>query len=440
MPETESENIVDQFFHLLQQLLLPNWSDLILLLPWVLLVLVLGYVAHTWWQWRRASARNRPRVPQRLRAGAPPPGVHLPGPSRWPFVVPIGAALLLFAFALSPRNAQGEPTAPFNLPLLIVGLIVTMIAVVGWLIDAMREWRATAHGQHAELAVATVGAGALHGTGSSTLVHAPSTRAVAVAEVPEYVPVEPPPGVHMPGPSPWPFFAPIAVTVMLFGVIFSSVLIIAGLILGIITAAGWLMEAGWEYRTTEEVGHAVPKTRDPATAWPKRLVPIFAGVIAISLLITLAPIGLGYLNSLTPPSAGPTAVAVPAVPEIGASSITSFDTGTLVVPCCRGFELVFNNNQAGVPHNVEIGDGPALSNVIFDGEVITGVASITYNVPAIGEGDYYFLCRIHPNMNGTLLSRPETGGPSGSEGPGGPSGSGGPPGPGAPQATVPADP
>lgn len=435
MPETESENLVDQFFHLLQQLLLPNWSDLIALLPWVLLVLVLLYVAHTWWRWRRASARNRPRVPQRLRAGTPPPGVHLPGPSRWPFVVPIGAALLLFAFALSPRDAKGEPTAPFNTPFLLIGLLVTTIAVVGWLIDAMREWRTTAHGgQHSEPAVAGAGAPALHAGGGPAPAPSPSARAVAMTEEHEFVAPEPPPGVHMPAPSPWPFFAPIAVTLMLFGVIFSSVLIIGGLILAVIAAAGWLMDAGWEYRTTEEVGHAVPKTRDPAKVWPKGLVPIFAGVIAISLLIMLAPVGLSYLNSLTPPSAGPTAVAVPAVPEISASTAISFDTGTLVVPCCRPFDLVFNNNHAGVPHNVQIADGPALGTVIFDGEEITGVASITYNVPTIPEGDYYFRCRIHPNMNGTLLSRPESGGPPG---PGGPGGSGGPPGGPGPQSANP---
>jgi hypothetical protein len=428
MPETESENLIDQFFHLLQQLLLPDWSDLIALLPWVLLVLVLLYVVHTWWQWRRASAINRPRVPPRLRAGAPPPGVHMPGPSRWPFVVPIGAALLLFAFALSPRDGDGNPTAPFNMPLLVVGLLVTTVAVIGWLRDAMGEWRATAHGQHGTLVAATAGAGTLHGGSGSALTLAPSARAVAAQER-EFVAVEPPPGVHMPGPSPWPFFAPIAVTLMLFGVIFSSVLIIGGLILAVIAASGWLIDAGREYRSTEEVGHAVPHTRDPVKVWPKRLVPVFAGVTAVSLLIALAPIGLNYLNGLTPASAGPSAAAVPAVPEISASSITSFDTGTLGVPCCRGFELVFNNNQAGVPHNVELTDNAAQTTTFFDGEVITGVASITYNVPAIPEGDYYFLCRIHPNMNGTLQSRPESGGA-----PGGPAGD---PGPGAsnPQAS-----
>jgi plastocyanin len=211
---------------------------------------------------------------------------------------------------------------------------------------------------------------------------------------------------------------------MLLGVIFSSVLIIGGLVLGVIAAAGWLREAGREYRTTEEFGHAIPATRDPAKAWPRRLVPIFAAVIAISLLVALAPLGLSYINGLTPPSAGPSAVAVPAVPEISASNAVSFETGTLVVPCCRGFELIFHNNQEGVPHTVEITDSPAQATVIFDGEPITGAASVTYNVPAIPEGEYYFLCRIHPNMNGTLLSRPESGAP-----PAGPGASGAAPSP-----------
>ena len=49
MPEQQPENIIDQFFKFLQQLLLPNWSDLILLLAmfvllWVLLIVRLPEV------------------------------------------------------------------------------------------------------------------------------------------------------------------------------------------------------------------------------------------------------------------------------------------------------------------------------------------------------------------------------------------------------------
>ena len=179
-----------------------------------------------------------------------------------------------------------------------------------------------------------------------------------------------------------------------------------------------------EYKTVEEIGHPEPENRDPVKAWPRRLVPIFAAVIALSFLVALAPIGLTYLNSLTPPSAGPTAVAVPAVPEISASTAVHFDTTTLIVPANRPFDLVFNNKQEGVPHNVRIDDSPAGATILFDGDEITGVADITYHVPAIAPGDYYFLCRVHPNMNGTLTALQETGGPAA---PGAPGAPGGPP-------------
>ena len=59
MPEEEPQNIVDQFWALVEQLLLPNWSDLILLLPWVLIALVLVWLTFTALQWRRAAAPNR---------------------------------------------------------------------------------------------------------------------------------------------------------------------------------------------------------------------------------------------------------------------------------------------------------------------------------------------------------------------------------------------
>src|SRR5690348_12378129 len=120
-------DLVTAFFQFLQQLILPNWPDLIPLLPWVLVAIVILSLILLAWAWQRTSARTRSRVPKPLNGGAPPPGVHLPGPSRWPFVAPIGAALLLFAFALPPQDAQGKATAPFNLQLLVIGMIVTLI-------------------------------------------------------------------------------------------------------------------------------------------------------------------------------------------------------------------------------------------------------------------------------------------------------------------------
>src|SRR5688572_11027929 len=143
----EGESIIDMLFRLLEQLLIPNWNDLIALLPWVLIVVLMVWLVFTALQWQRAGSRNRSRVPRRV-PGAPPPGVHMPGPSRWPFVVPIGVALILFALVLTGRDRNNNPTELVNVPLLVVGLIVSIVAVIGWLRDANREWRAAAVGAH----------------------------------------------------------------------------------------------------------------------------------------------------------------------------------------------------------------------------------------------------------------------------------------------------
>lgn len=391
--ETEQPDLFEQFFDFLSQIVMPDWAGLIALIPLVFIVLVVLYLLHTWWQWRKAGRRTSPRVPRPLPAGAPPPGVHMPGPSKWPFVVPIGGALLLLSLVLPPRDEMGAPTAAFHGPLLFIGLIVLVVAIVGWLREAMREWRATAltqpgAGGHETLALQSVG-------GTAVVAH-------------RQPPAEPPPGVHMPGPSPWPFFAPIALAITLLGVILHPALAIGGVLLGIVAAAGWYREAGHEYRTTEAVGHPVPRTRDPVEAWPRRVVRLFLIVAVVSVLVAVVPGWLGGLGPQAPAPSGGSAPpdGAPLSPEITATTPASFETSTLTVPAGEPFELVFHNQNAGVPHDVAISDGPERNTDFFDGEEITGPASITYQVPALEEGDYYFLCTIHPNMNGTVEARP----------------------------------
>jgi hypothetical protein len=402
MEQEQQPDLVEQFFDFLSQIIMPEWEGLLELLPLLFVGLIALYLLHTAWQWRRAGRRNRSRLAPR-RAGAPPPGVHLPGPSRWPFVLPIGAAILLFALVLPPRDEAGQVTAPFNMPLLLIGLLVTLVAVVGWLRDAMKEWRSTA------VATESVAGALAPGTRPIGGIPARTGGARETAQPVRVAPAEPPPGVHMPGPSPWPFFAPIGMTFIFFGLILSVWLVVGGLVMSVIAAAGWLIESNREWRSTEEVGHAVPATRDPQKAWPRRLVPVYVGVAVVSVALALLPLGLEQLGGLGPGDPDdPAAPAVPEVPEITARTAASFETDRLVVPCCRDFELIFHNEQDGVPHDVAIGDGPEMATVFFDGDVITGPETITYQVPALDEGDYFFLCTIHPNMNGTVEARPES--------------------------------
>jgi cytochrome c oxidase subunit II len=82
---------------------------------------------------------------------------------------------------------------------------------------------------------------------------------------------------------------------------------------------------------------------------------------------------------------------------------TAFDTAELTVPAGEGFRIEFDN-QDPLPHNVAIHEGSPTGPEIFQGEIITGPAQITYEVPALQAGTYGFICTVHPSMTGTLTA------------------------------------
>jgi mono/diheme cytochrome c family protein/plastocyanin len=88
-----------------------------------------------------------------------------------------------------------------------------------------------------------------------------------------------------------------------------------------------------------------------------------------------------------------------AVLEISAQNI-AFDKDALEAPADTAFQIRFANNDAGVPHNVEIRDEAGTS--IWVGDIFNGVETRVYDVPALPAGTYTFICTVHPNMVGTL--------------------------------------
>lgn len=108
----------------------------------------------------------------------------------------------------------------------------------------------------------------------------------------------------------------------------------------------------------------------------------------------------------TEPSAGTSAApsteaSAPAGPVLSLTAVNiAFDTSTLTAPANTPFTIAFQNDDNGVPHNVEIKDGGG--NVLFSGELFNGVDKRDYAVPALAAGSYVFWCIVHPNMTGTL--------------------------------------
>lgn len=80
-----------------------------------------------------------------------------------------------------------------------------------------------------------------------------------------------------------------------------------------------------------------------------------------------------------------------------------FSTATLAASANQPFQIEFDNQDAGIQHNVAIFEGADPTGAVaFRGDLVTGPDTITYEVSALEPGSYYFHCDVHPAMTGTL--------------------------------------
>jgi len=84
--------------------------------------------------------------------------------------------------------------------------------------------------------------------------------------------------------------------------------------------------------------------------------------------------------------------------QLSAANI-AFEQTAITAPADTAFTIAFENKEA-LPHNVEIKDGSGTS--VFNGDPVTGPATVDYQVGPLAAGAYTFVCTIHPNMTGTL--------------------------------------
>jgi mono/diheme cytochrome c family protein/plastocyanin len=100
-------------------------------------------------------------------------------------------------------------------------------------------------------------------------------------------------------------------------------------------------------------------------------------------------------GSAAPSGSAPAGATV----SIVASGI-QFTTTDVTAPADTAFVIKFENQDAGVPHNVAIHDASGAE--VFKGEIFSGVDTREYQVPALPAGKYTFTCTVHPTMTGTL--------------------------------------
>lgn len=105
-------------------------------------------------------------------------------------------------------------------------------------------------------------------------------------------------------------------------------------------------------------------------------------------------------------SAGsPGASAVPGGPPtelaITAKDI-AYSPASLAAPAGSTLEIRFDNQDAGIPHNLGLYADAGFSTKLFESEIKTGPSIEQISIPGLIPGVYQFRCVVHPNMTAEL--------------------------------------
>jgi plastocyanin len=125
----------------------------------------------------------------------------------------------------------------------------------------------------------------------------------------------------------------------------------------------------------------------------------------LGLLVTASLVLAACGGTTTSPSdgtsGGGTVAVVDGNVDLSADDL-AFDASVIQATAGEAFTVTFTNLEA-VPHNVAV-DTEEGGDEIVTGGVVTGPdATTTINVPALEPGTYYFVCDVHPEMNGTIV-------------------------------------
>lgn len=134
----------------------------------------------------------------------------------------------------------------------------------------------------------------------------------------------------------------------------------------------------------------------------------FCGLYHSEMRFTVAPVTQAFFRTWLAAQRAHQARATKCAPHGTSLSVTAksihFTASCLAAPAGKPLTITFHNEDSGVPHNIAIYSSPAATKVLFRGQLVTGPKTLTYHVPALPAGTYYFRCDVHPTaMHGTFI-------------------------------------
>ena len=365
------EQLWNGFLELTAQLVIPDWGVLIGLLPVGMAVLVTVGLIVTF---RRLLTAPPARRGVQRAAPRTPAGIHMPGPSFAPVFAAIGTFLLFLGLV-------------FGGVTLALGAIALVLTLLYWLAEGLRLY-------------------------DRDIAPTATVLPVRLTE-------GPPPGVHMPGPSFRPLLGALGVALLFLGLVFGGWLLAVGVVALVAGLVGWLADARREYVKTVEADRTGHLENPPAPGTPSRLFASLAVMVVAAVVLQSGVLTTGSANGSGPGSSGspgssgapPPASGAPASGESGGpggapgADVTveakgiAFLQASWTAPADKPFTLAFDNEDAGVPHNVALKDSGGAE--VWKGAIFNGVETRVYEVPALPGGVYTFVCSVHANMTGT---------------------------------------
>jgi plastocyanin len=358
------EQFWNGILELTAKFVIPDWGSIVAMLPVLIFVLTVLVFAVTFWKLFRAPKARRGK--RRVEPLAPA-GVHMPGPSLAPVLAAIGAFSLFLGLV-------------FGGALIVIGGIALVATLLYWLVEALRIYD--------------------HDLGATA------------PPLPEVEHTGPMPGTHMPGPSFLPVLAAIGAAMLMLGLVFGEWLLAVGVLALILTLLGWFRDARREYVKTVEADTTGHLESLPAPRTPTFLLTTLGVLLAAAFVIQVGWIPPRSASGGQAPGASgaPAGSGAPA-PSGGsgapAADVTihaknvAFEESSFTAPADKPFTIAFVNDDPGTPHNVALHEGSPTGPEKFKGEIITGVTTKVYEVPALPAGTYGFICSVHPSMMGT---------------------------------------
>ncbi|MCR4393121.1 MAG: cupredoxin domain-containing protein [Dehalococcoidales bacterium] len=146
----------------------------------------------------------------------------------------------------------------------------------------------------------------------------------------------------------------------------------------------------------------------------------FANLLFAIFIVVLIAAFLSGCGTTTPIQTSSTTTSPPAnttspssTPEPTSITIEliaqnlAFNLKTITVRAGAAVTIDFKNQDPGIPHNLAVYEKltGGQTRPVFVGEVINGIASITYHFTApTSPGEYFFECDVHPQiMNGPFI-------------------------------------